>query len=117
VSTTAISLKANVTLCDGNDDYFIEQFDIESHDEKSAKALARQIAGEDVKGRLHCAYVDFWDGRKLVQGFHFDRDELQWCPTCAQPGMKPSHKGSPRCESGSIASGGKNAHCTCDVCF
>ncbi len=29
----------------------------------------------------------------------------------------PSHDGSRYCESGSIASGGQNAHCTCDVCF
>lgn len=39
------------------------------------------------------------------------------CPTCALPGTKPSHDGSPRCQSGSIASGGKNAHCSCGVCF
>jgi hypothetical protein len=40
------------------------------------------------------------------------------CRTCQMPEqIKPSHDGSPRCESGSIASGGKNAHCTCDVCF
>lgn len=32
-------------------------------------------------------------------------------------GFGPSHDGSKRCESGSIASGGDNAHCTCDVCF
>lgn len=29
----------------------------------------------------------------------------------------PSKEGSPRCESGSIASGGKNTYCTCDTCF
>ncbi len=29
----------------------------------------------------------------------------------------PSHRGSTSCESGSIASGGKESHCTCDVCF
>ena len=39
------------------------------------------------------------------------------CPSCTDPGFAPSHNGSPRCESGSIASGGRNAHCACDVCF
>ncbi len=29
----------------------------------------------------------------------------------------PTHDGSPRCQSGSIASGGRNAYCTCDTCF
>ena len=39
------------------------------------------------------------------------------CSTCKREGMKPSHFGSARCESGSIASGGNRAHCTCDTCF
>jgi len=40
------------------------------------------------------------------------------CPTCAEPGEhKPSHEGSSACESGSIASGGTRAHCTCDRCW
>lgn len=38
------------------------------------------------------------------------------CPGCG-PGFRPSHDGSPRCESGSLASGGTHAHCTCDACF
>ena len=29
----------------------------------------------------------------------------------------PSKNGSARCESGSIASGGNKAHCSCDICF
>lgn len=29
----------------------------------------------------------------------------------------PSHEGSARCESGSIASGGNSSHCSCDTCF
>lgn len=40
------------------------------------------------------------------------------CPTCALPdSFKPSHYGSKRCESGSLASGGTHAHCSCDTCF
>ena len=29
----------------------------------------------------------------------------------------PDHNGSRACRSGSIASGGTRAHCTCDVCY
>lgn len=45
----------------------------------------------------------------------------QSCPTCLEiwqaGGFGPSHLGSSHCLSGSLASGGKNAHCTCDTCF
>lgn len=33
------------------------------------------------------------------------------CLICAQPGMKPAHKASDRCESG------KRDHCSCEVCW
>jgi len=40
------------------------------------------------------------------------------CSTCASPEtFKPSHFGMSSCQSGSIRSGGRNAHCTCDTCF
>ncbi len=41
------------------------------------------------------------------------------CPACREQGlgMGPSHQGSPRCESGALASGGDRSHCSCDVCF
>ena len=42
------------------------------------------------------------------------------CSACRRnpPGsFAPSHDGSPRCESRSIASGGKRSHCSCDTCF
>jgi len=42
---------------------------------------------------------------------------LEECSQCQELGMGPSHDGSKSCESGSIASGGKNSHCSCDVCF
>lgn len=29
----------------------------------------------------------------------------------------PSHDGSTRCQSGSLASGGTRSHCTCDACY
>lgn len=29
----------------------------------------------------------------------------------------PTRLGSPRCESGSVASGGTREYCTCDTCF
>lgn len=42
------------------------------------------------------------------------------CVTCAEigeGGFGPSHDGSRRCESGSIASGGTHTHCSCGICF
>jgi len=43
------------------------------------------------------------------------------CMACVriikEGGFGPTHNGSKNCESGSIASGGDIAHCTCDVCF
>jgi hypothetical protein len=39
------------------------------------------------------------------------------CSTCKRGGAGPSHEGSSMCRSGSIASGGHRAHCSCDTCF
>jgi hypothetical protein len=52
----------------------------------------------------------------------FNAETYPECPTCElirtkHGGCGPSHNGSPRCESGSIASGGTRAHCTCSRCF
>ena len=51
-------------------------------------------------------------------------DPVPWavysCSGCAPHmagGLAPSHRGSSRCESGSLASGGTTAHCSCDTCF
>jgi len=49
----------------------------------------------------HIAYPDC----NLCQAIH------------AGGGFGPSHDGSTHCESGSLASGGTHAHCTCDTCF
>ena len=68
---------------------------------------------------------------KSMLGVELTRDEVQSlclillgddpdCESCRnnlRGGIAPTHNGSKGCESGSIASGGKNAHCTCDVCF
>ena len=50
------------------------------------------------------------------------RDYVEGCLVCKEirdlcGGHGPSHDGKERCESGSIASGGKNSHCACDTCF
>jgi hypothetical protein len=37
------------------------------------------------------------------------------CQACGEFG--PSHNGASHCKSGSIASGGTRAHCSCDACF
>lgn len=59
------------------------------------------------------------DARIMREG-----DPIPWavysCSGCAPfiaGGLAPSHRGSRNCESGSLASGGTIAHCTCDVCF
>ncbi len=44
------------------------------------------------------------------------------CKTCrdihdSRDRFGPSHRGARNCESGSIASGGDRAHCTCDWCW
>jgi hypothetical protein len=39
------------------------------------------------------------------------------CAGCRHTGMNPSHRGSKRCQSGSVASGGTRTHCSCDTCF
>lgn len=54
-----------------------------------------------------------------------ERKPYGWAEECAtcrlireeHKGHGPSHAGSPRCESGSLASGGNRAHCACDTCF
>ena len=50
-----------------------------------------------------------------------DRGHIGQCsdrrPDCRGCHDLPRHLGSSYCESGSIASGGTNAHCTCDTCF
>jgi len=59
------------------------------------------------KGANDQAYKDNYDAI-------FGKKE---CEGCKEQGMYPSHNGSAMCQSGSIASGGKKAHCTCDACF
>lgn len=39
------------------------------------------------------------------------------CVDCERGAHAPSHNGFYMCRSGSIASGGNQAHCTCDTCF
>jgi len=51
-----------------------------------------------------------------------DYERYPDCQTCQDihekhKGFGPTHDGSKSCLSGSIASGGKRSHCTCDWCF
>jgi hypothetical protein len=45
--------------------------------------------------------------------------EAKPCGVCVQfkGRLAPSHSGSRFCRCGSIASGGRKAHCACDICF
>lgn len=62
-----------------------------------------------------------WHDVELRMGEEIDRLRALECVECSRGrgdmGMRPSHRGSLQCESGSIASGGVTSHCTCDVCF
>lgn len=57
-------------------------------------------------------------------GLDVSKDYIAWDHAAARgenPGVPrppgPSRNGSPRCRSGSIASGGTREYCTCDTCF
>ena len=52
---------------------------------------------------------------RLANGLYVETVE-EPCPSCSDGSPVP-HNGSRYCESGSIASGGSEAHCTCDLCF
>jgi hypothetical protein len=42
---------------------------------------------------------------------------IEGCPQCALEHIGPDHTGSQFCKSGSLASGGLRAHCSCSFCF
>ncbi len=66
--------------------------------------------GDDELKRVKTAEMDEDGGLREVTDDDID------CTMCLDPNA-PSHHGSPNCESGSIASGGKIEHCSCDICF
>ena len=75
--------------------------------------MKHELTGSGGKGSAPRAV----DKAKFDEGF--DRIFGNKCEGCERKrqGMYPSHNGSAMCKSGSIASGGNKAHCTCDVCF
>ena len=58
--------------------------------------------------------VDF---RAAVEVQVIGKADCGTCRAVKEEHFGPSHNGSLRCESGSIASGGTRAHCTCSTCF
>ena len=52
----------------------------------------------------------------LLSDLDYRNSVRENCEEC-KSGTPVDHFGSPRCRSGSIASGGHRAHCTCDTCF
>ncbi len=111
----------------GSDMYMEEEQNLKSHIEQL---------------QIRCDYnqkkSDYWDTMKLdlhkiiragkevePASWSVARSSLDYvlemeksdCPSCKNTGMQPSHTGSRRCESGSIASGGLKSHCSCDSCF
>jgi len=59
-----------------------------------------------------CAFPDCLDDESKAMV-----EKCAGCRKIVDGKMYPSHDGSSRCESGSIASGGNKSHCSCDVCF
>lgn len=103
-------------------DFRVEILDPTSHD-------VRWVGNGKLFGTLSEAWAYGHDllGRwSLPLRFRVMRasDDAPWamsaCPTCPSyvaGELAPSHMGSPSCKSGSLASGGNRAHCTCDGCF
>lgn len=80
-------------------------------------ASARE-AWDHGNGKMMAWFVPT-DMRVMAEG-----DDVPWAVwSCSGCGprmagqMAPSHRGSTGCESGSLASGGDQAHCTCDGCW
>jgi hypothetical protein len=82
---------------------------------------------EDDFVRLHLRATDELDAARLARmelaktktdHWHL---EIRTCAFCVEiekaGGFGPSHEGRSTCRSGSLVSGGRNAHCTCDTCF
>ena len=66
---------------------------------------------------LYLTLTDLLCMETANMGFKFK--EVAECEYCTSHigKMHPSHRGSTRCQSGSLASGGTRSHCTCDTCF
>lgn len=77
------------------------------HDNEARNSLVRCL---DCGAAGHIPYGSPFDEKIAIEDA---------CQICAENCGKiyPSHRGSSRCESGSIASGGNKTHCTCDICF
>lgn len=86
------------------------------------------VAGCDDFGHLLC--VDCLDDRAtqrearelraLNSQAHYPLHDASACAQCVEQAagaMGPSHVGSIACDSGALAAGGRNAHCTCDMCW
>ena len=54
---------------------------------------------------------------RLNPDCRFCQDEYYAKKSLPSDVFAPRHEGSKNCESGSLASGGRNSHCTCDTCF
>ena len=56
--------------------------------------------------------------RKFLQQHLPERgpELIPGCPQCSG-GDPAGHNGSPKCQSGSIASGGATSHCRCNFCY
>ena len=84
--------------------------------QKVGEYVASPLTELEQKMRQDGLDADNWRAERLAKVL------ASGCPQCIEiettyKGFGPSHNGSRGCESGSIASGGTHAHCTCDACF
>jgi DNA-damage-inducible protein D len=77
------------------------------------------------KGTSEFAQLDDIEGQRTIEAKAMKEllpahsrgyDPVPGCAECAGANLA-THDGSPNCTSGSIASGGTIAHCTCDYCY
>ena len=87
-----------------------DEFDEEEREERDQRAQNR---AEGISEQIAAK------GEQNEREYH-KTHAVAGCKSCQElidDPFGPSHKGSTSCESGSIASGGKESHCVCDVCF
>lgn len=85
---------------------------IAANKEKEAK---RRAADDVEREKLHAQNREAMKAQAAKKAEHEKKKAN--CPTCKHGGPGPDHDGSPFCRSGSIASGGTKAHCSCDTCY
>ena len=98
-------MQALISLCDGEEDYFEEFFDVADSSEESAIALVREVGKYDLKHKIRSAQVRVdgithrFDRSELLDGL----SELDLCVTC-------QGKSHPNCSKHGVAASNARQH-------